>query len=310
MNISITIDVESYSGEYGADVYARGLGLPFIVSRLQHYGVDAIFFVEVLGATRWGIEGTQRICSDIHHAGQEVQLHLHPSVANLDGFVDKDDVLWNQGVGVQERLLRVGLDVLAACGVKPKAFRAGDFAANEDTLLAMRRVGLAISSNRDLDTKSSIRSKVNYCFPVVNDVSFRDGIVDIPVTAFRSPLPKLDGQFRHFEISALSFLEMSEGLMKAYRAGYSAVGILTHPGEFFRHTRHGVVPIRKNRRRLEQLLGFITTRPEFKVCTVSRFAAIDPLPKRSPPEIKLSLPNTLLRVVEQGVDRIRARLGR
>jgi peptidoglycan/xylan/chitin deacetylase (PgdA/CDA1 family) len=310
MNIVFTIDVECYSGDYEREVFSRGLGLPFILACLKAHGASATFFVEALGATRWGISESQRICHAIAEAGQEIQLHLHPSVAKLDGFVDKDDVFWNQEAVTQERLLRVGMDVLAQCGVRATAFRAGDFAANLDTLKAMKHAGILVSSNRDLDTKSSIRSKINHDFPVVNDVSCCEGVVDVPVTAFRSPLPGLDGQFRHFEISALSFREMKDGLMKAYRAGYSTVGILTHPGEFFRHTRCGVVPIEKNRRRLEQLLAFIKSRPEFKVCTISECATITPMPKSSPPEIRLALPYTLLRVVEQGVDRIRARLGR
>ena len=119
----------------------------------------------------------------------------------------------------------------------------------------------------------------------------------------------LDGRYRHFEISALSFREMKDGLMKASRAGYSTVGILTHPGEFFRHGKRGDVPVSKNCRRLEQLLRFITSRPEFRACTISECAANAQFPKQSPPEIKLSLACSLMRVLEQGADRLRAKAG-
>jgi len=310
VNVVLTVDVECYSGDYEREVIARGLGLPFILSCLENHHMAATFFVEGLGATRWGIAETQRICNDLREAGQEIQLHLHPSVASLDGFVDMDDVLWNQDATTQERLIRAGMDVLQQCGVKVSAFRAGDCAANYDTLRALKRAGVLLGSNRNLDTKSSIRSKVNDAFPVLNDVSTVDGIIDVPVTSFRSPVPKCDGTFRHCEISALSFVEMKDGLMKACRAGYSTVGILTHPGEFFRYTKRGLVSIEKNCRRMEQLLAFISSRPEFNMCTISECATISPLPQKSPPEIRLSLRYTLLRVVEQGVDRIRTRLGR
>jgi len=153
MNIVVTVDAECYSGDYSREVYARGLGLPFILDCLQQHRVHATFFVEVLGATRWGIAETHRMCRVISGAGQEIQLHLHPSVATLDGFVDRDDVLWNQDVATQERLIRAGLDVLMQCGVKASAFRAGDLAASEDTLAAMKQVGLSISSNRDMDIR-------------------------------------------------------------------------------------------------------------------------------------------------------------
>ncbi len=233
MRLFITVDVECYTGNYDREVYGGGWGLPFILGQCRTWGAKATFFVEALGATRWGPAGVERICRDVRAAGQEVQLHLHPVVAKIDGFADRDDVMCKHDGATQERLIRVGTEVLRQVGVSVSAFRAGDLAANEDTLAAMKRVGIRVGSNRDLDTKSSIRSRINDVFPVRNDACCLDGVLDIPVSAFVSPVPFLDGRYRHLEISALSLREMTTGLQKMAQAGYATAVVLTHPGEFF-----------------------------------------------------------------------------
>ncbi|MFC1453461.1 hypothetical protein ACFLSJ_08985, partial [Verrucomicrobiota bacterium] len=129
----------------------------------------------------------------------------------------------------------------------------------------MKRNGLAVSSNRDLDAKSSIRSALNDAFPVRNDVCDLRGIVDVPLTALRSPFPFLDGRFRHMEISAMGLREMCDGLRRLAAAGYACASVLTHPREFFRPTRTGFVYVRKNCRRLEGLLRFARGRPDIRL---------------------------------------------
>ena len=80
MNVCLTIDVECYRGDYEREVYGGGLGLAYVLEQCRHHRVTATFFVEALGATRWGLDETSRICDMIREAGQEVQLHLHPVI--------------------------------------------------------------------------------------------------------------------------------------------------------------------------------------------------------------------------------------
>lgn len=308
MDVILTIDVESYTGDYEREVFASGLGLPFLVESCRRHRVAGTYFVEGLGATQWGREPLRRIIASLLAAGQDVQLHLHPVVAAIAGFEDHEDVLCHRDLATQSMLIQHALEELRACGAPDVcAFRAGDLGANVDTLTAMQRAGLTISANRDLDQKSSIRTRLNDHFPARNDVSARDGIVDIPVSALRSALPVLDGPWRHLEIAAMGLAEMCDGLSRMAAAGYACAGILTHPGEFFRQVGSRAVPIEKNRRRLEGVLQFVAGRRDMRIATVPAVARRADLPTRSPPELRAALVPALCRVWEQALDRGRAR---
>jgi peptidoglycan/xylan/chitin deacetylase (PgdA/CDA1 family) len=306
VNVILTIDVECYSGDYEREVFAGGLGLEYLLSMLSRYDAVATFFVEALGATQWGKRPLETICRRLREAGQDIQLHLHPVVARIPGFEDTYDVLWDHDCETQAMLMKRGMELLHACGAQQaRAFRAGDFAANETTLDAMRRAGLRIGSNRDLDQKSSIRSQLNDTFPIRNDVSACRGILDVPVTALRSRLPGLDGRYRHMEISAMGWGEMRDALQRMRAAGYTSATLLTHPREFFRHIHGKPVPIRKNCRRLEKLLEFVHEREGLTMVPVCPAVEVMTVPSADPPELTLKLRHTLLRMVEQVLDRSR-----
>lgn len=303
MFVFLTIDVECYFGDFEREVYGSGLGLEFILGVLDRYRLPATFFVEALGATRWGTEHLCEMCKRIAEHGHQIGLHCHPAVANISGFRDRYDLLLNQDVDTQARLLALGRDLLSRAGVDSvSTFRAGDLAANRDTLAAMRRTGFSRGSNRDLDTKCSTRSQLNDVFPVPNDISACDGVVDVPVSCFRSSWPVFDGLYRHLEISAVGFQEMRWALNRMASCGYIGACILTHPAEFFRWRRGRAVPIVKNCRRWEQLAAY-----------VARHSLLRPVPMRSEcvdraaaalrPEIRMPALWSLVRLVEQVRDR-------
>ncbi|MFT5241428.1 MAG: hypothetical protein ACI9OU_001951 [Candidatus Promineifilaceae bacterium] len=309
MKIILTIDVESYSGDYDTDVYADGHGLPFILDTCTAGACRATHFVEALGATRWGDESLRRICADIQAANHEVQLHVHPVVAKIDGFEDHEDVLHHHDQETQRMLLAEGVVQLNKVGVENvTSFRAGDFAANEETLAAMKDVGLTVSSNRDLDQKSSIRSQLNDFFPIRNDVSERDGMIDVPVHACKSPYPFLDREYRHLEISAMGLSEMCDALVKMEQAGYACACILTHPGEFFRKRAERIKPIRKNQRRLKGLVDFVQRHDRLEWATLAEFLEEDRGERAQPAPVHLNPVYSAMRVGEQVFDRVLARL--
>ena len=301
-----TIDVETYSGDYDRDIYGHGLGLPFILDTCRRHGITATFFVETLGTTRWGLAGVQKICADLSSAGQDIQLHIHPVVAQVEWVSDRYDVLWMHDRPTQERLIGLGCRILSECTGRPvEAFRAGDFAANADTLTAMDNLGILVGSNRNLDTKCSTRSQLNEAFPVRNDLSRLGRIIDLPTSALRSPLRFLDGPYRHMQVSAMGAGEMIDALLRMERAGYACATILTHPGEYFRVSGSRLVPVWKNCRRLERLLTFLAGNSALRVLGIGDCARTGPVRAQSPPELWLNLPRTLQRVWEQSLDRAR-----
>lgn len=306
MEVFLTVDVECYSGDYGREVYGDGLGLEYVLEQCSRRGCRATFFVEALGATRWGIEPLQKLCQAVMSAGQEVQLHVHPVVASMKGIRDTDDILWRHDEETQERLIATGLKNLSACGMdRIEVFRAGDFAADARTLSAMSKCGIAVGSNRDLDMKSSVRSKINHLFPVANDVCEHGGVVDLPVTVLRSPFPFLDGRYRHMEIAAMGMREMCDGLVRMREAGYRCATVLTHADEFFRCDNGRIVPVEKNRRRLEGLLEFVTASEGMRMAAVSECARHCPVSDAQPPILRAHPLHSFTRVLEQALDRLR-----
>lgn len=308
MKVVFTIDVEYYTGDCNREVYGDGLGLEYVLAVLSRHHVRATFFVEALAATRWGLAGLRNICAKLNKAGQDIQLHIHPVTANIPGFKDSDDVLWKHDAAIQEMLIKAGIENLKSCGVsKVSFFRAGDFAADVNTLTAMKRAGIIMGSNRDLDIKWSTRSRLNDAFPARNDLSSYEGVTDLPLSCVRSCLPFLDGKYRHLEICAMSFAEISDCLTQMANKGYVTAAILTHPAEFFRAKGGRYAPIEKNCRRFECLLDFLGDRADMRIVTAGELAGTTEISRLSPPDVRPRLVYSLFRVVEQGVDRVLSR---
>ena len=142
MDVFITVDVETYMGDYGKDILGYGKGLPYLLELLKEFDVGGTFFVETLGCTRWGVRPLKSICSLIMSFGQEIQLHIHPKLAVIKGKTISSYRLWAYNGNAQTKFLKTGLNILAECGVKDvTAFRAGDLAANKETLTAMEQTG-------------------------------------------------------------------------------------------------------------------------------------------------------------------------
>lgn len=316
LSVFLTVDVECYHGDYDREVFARGLGLEFLLGEFNRRRMAATCFVEALGATRWGYEGVRRACSSVISTGCEVGLHLHPVVADIEGFTDSDDILHAHGEDVQARLISTGLEVLAKCNAgNVRSFRAGDLAADAATLRAMKSTGLGLGSNRDLDQKTSTRSKLNDVFPVKNDLSSIHGVTDLPVTAFRSAVPRLDGRYRHLQITAVSAGETIFCLRKMAETGYRTATILMHPGEFFRVRRGVFLPNNKNIRRLRCILDFLAGETTFDVRFVSSCVDMAVVGRSgtsgaaeglfSPPDIEMPLGLSAGRIAEQAMERVR-----
>jgi peptidoglycan/xylan/chitin deacetylase (PgdA/CDA1 family) len=307
VRVFLTVDIDVYySGDFDLEARGYGKGVDHIIAVANDHGVPVTFFVDIMGATRWGVKPVRELCRYIQSEGHEVQMHLHPVVAQIDNFTDQQDTFWREDLATQTRLIRIGMEMFDACGVENVvAFRAGALAANVDSLRAMQANNLYMSSNRDLDQKSSIASQLNDHFAVRNDAAAWEGIVDLPVNVLRSPIPWADGPCRHLEICALGSLEMKDALRRMAGAGYAAATILTHPREFFYRTRSGTAYIQKNCRRLESLIRLLGNDSSLSACPISAWKRDDALPMVSPPELRLHPLHSLMRLIGQIEYRVR-----
>ena len=116
----------------------------------------------------------------------------------------------------QTALIRWGADALQACGApRIRAFRAGSFGANADTLKALVRNGIRMDSSYD-PAFAGVQCKLPVDRLQLQAWQF-DGLLEFPVSAFED----YPGHLRHAQICACSLAEMTHALNLAC----STVGI-------------------------------------------------------------------------------------
>lgn len=226
-------------------------GLPYSVQLLRDHGLRGTFFVEPLFAARFGAQPLAEIVGLLNDGGQDVQLHLHTEWVDeareplLPNVKSKRQHLFQYSVGEQSTLLRSGRRLLESAGtLNVKAFRAGSFAFNRDTLAALPEVGIAVDASYNatmFGPQSGVRPA-----EVLTDSLDCDGIVEVPMTVFRDGM----GRLRHVQLTACSWVEIESLLWQALRQGQRSFVILSHNFELLdpSQTRPDKVVLRRFRR--------------------------------------------------------------
>ncbi len=213
----------------------RELGLAMMLAELRRCGLVATFFVEPFGSSYFGAQGLADVCHALRAAGQDVQLHAHPIQQRADwsskGEQPPADQMAAYDVEAQSKLLADGLEILQKAGARPQelvAFRAGHFAANNDTWRAMASTGLSVSSNLNLSYLSR-GCAIDWPTPANALFSASDDVWELPVSNF----VEAGGGYRHLQVTAISFAEMRHYLETAARLQIPEVTVVTHCFEFF-----------------------------------------------------------------------------
>lgn len=265
--VFLTIDTEfawrhHVAGHDAAGIFARsvepaGVGLSWQLEELARHGLKATFFVDPMPALAYGIEWVARMVAPILVAGQEVQLHLHP---NWDGAVAGDRgerhgrfEMIDLPAAAQGRLLARARDLLVAAGAPPPvAFRAGSYAAGDDTLAALAALGLRYDSSHNgahHPWPSAIGLPPAQVAPVA-----RRGVVEVPV----SLVEERPGRLRNVQLCALSAAEMRAALDHAIRADHVAFTVVGHSFELA--NRAGTAPNRVHVGRFSALCRMLAAR--------------------------------------------------
>jgi len=211
------------------------LGIGLIMRELEAHGFRATFFTEVLGSETFGIDGLREVIGEMRARGHDVQLHAHPiqrrgRYRSLGEAPAKDDI-GAYALDEQVALLRDGIAILERCGVPrddARAFRAGNYGANNETWAAMAAVGLRVSSNYN---PCYFEKNCRLRFADSRPGLFRaeHGVFELPISNF----VEHRGGHRHMQITAVSLAEMTRHLWEARRLGIGEVTIVTHSFEFF-----------------------------------------------------------------------------
>ncbi len=205
-----------------------GVGIPYQLRLLKACGLKACFFVDPMPALVYGIEPVARMIEPILAAGQEVQLHVHSFWSDLAEGRKSDarfELTCFDASG-QKRLLETARALLIAAGAPaPTAFRAGSFAANADTLAALRAIGLRYDSSHNGAEHPQV-SALPFDAALL-DPTAREGIIEAPV----SQIARAGGGLRPLQLCALSTQEMVAALSHAALHDHAATTIVSHSFE-------------------------------------------------------------------------------
>ncbi|MBS0480179.1 MAG: polysaccharide deacetylase family protein [Proteobacteria bacterium] len=237
--VFLTIDTElmwrhhaaglSLADQMERSLEPAGVGIAYQLATLARHDLKATFFVDPMPTMVFGLDAIRPVVESVVAAGQEVQLHLHPNWAGAR----TDDVtrharfeLVEYNLDEQRALIAGARDLLRACGAPdPVAFRAGSYAANNDTLIALAELGFAYDSSHN-GADAPWPSQIGLPRRQIAPVKHR-GVIEVPVTLIEDA----PGSLRHFQICALSQGEMRAALDHAATAGHEAVTIVGHSFE-------------------------------------------------------------------------------
>lgn len=267
--VYITIDTEYSSGLYTgpgpadrAENYARSIacitpqgpaGIHHKIALLNEYGQKAVFFVDPMPALVWGVAAIEDIVAPIIAGGQDVQLHCHTEWLELAG--DANPLLSKRtGRNIADfpfeeqcQVLEYARTTLIAAGApEPVAFRAGNYGADDDTLRALARIGLAYdTSHCPALAGGACRISLS---PEDRDPVLHQGVIEIPA----GTIGTIGGGQRHAQITALTLAEMLAAIRHARDNGSENFTLVSHSFELINRRRLAVNPI--VRRRFTSLL--------------------------------------------------------
>jgi hypothetical protein len=262
-------------GRRGRDAY----GIPLVMDILEAHGLRGTFFVEVLAGTVVGEPALADAYGDILKRGHDAQLHLHPVFyyygqvqrgrLSRDRLPDRMDLIGALPVETQRELLQEGVAVFKRLlGRPPVAFRAGNYAANRDTLRILRDLGIAYDSSFNsayLDTSCLITERAP------TNSAWQDGSLwEIPLTVFLTGRGRYTG-LKPLDVGAVSFPEIRSVLEQADAMGMNFVNVILHSFSLFKKADAQFSQIRKDRlvtRRFRKVCEFLAAQPgRFRVRT-------------------------------------------
>lgn len=241
-----------------------GVGIGWQLAQLQRHRLRATFFVDPMPCLLYGLDWMKRVVGAILEAGQEVQLHLHPNWAGAHagdgGTTHAAFQLPEYSFEEQCELIAGASDMLTAAGApEPVAFRAGSYAASDDTLAALAELKFLYDSSHNGSEHpwpSACSLEPRQIAPIAHR-----GVIEVPVTLIEDQR----GHLRHFQICALSAAEMRAALDHAVREDHAAVTVVGHGFELA--NRAGTRPNAVHVRRFETLCRILAERPGSLVTT-------------------------------------------
>ena len=244
------------------DIDGKSHALGFLIERLNRYDLEATFFVETVHTSYFPETEMGYYVETLKAAGQDVQLHLHPSWLSFEmSGAEKTASVTDDCSELEEP--RLAALITQGCnqierwtGQRPTGMRTGNFSTAHTVFDAMNKAGLEYSSNICVAVNKPPAAEL----AVHGGAHLFSGIRELPVTCFTDVGPVGRGKLRPMQITALSANEQIALLQQAHMQHRDVVVIVTHPFEFlkkkdFRY--RGMKPNRMVQGRFETLCRFL-----------------------------------------------------
>lgn len=222
---------EAFKQHIFGEVTEGEYGIPFQMKVLSDHGLKGVFFNEPLFSSVFGIAPLQEMNAIVMEAGHEVQLHLHAEWARnvsppmIQGIDRSFTHMHHFDLDQQAWLISKGLELMEASGCSNiKAFRAGNFGSNNETLKALEKNSLFIDSSFNA-THAACKMKLPPEYTIHR--SKIGNVMEYPMTAFED----YPGHQRHVQLCACSFNEIKKMLLQAVEKGWDSFVILSHSFE-------------------------------------------------------------------------------
>lgn len=245
----VTVDTELSAGLFqrGWDAHANfaasilgrtakgDFGIGWQMDRLDEHGLKAIFFVDPAPALVLGGDVIARIIDMVASRGHFIELHMHAewlAWAENPPIAARASNVGDLTAADQAALLGWGRDLMERLGApKIRAFRAGNFGANDATIAALGQLGLAWDSSFN---PAFAGGACRISLPADSiDPSRIGAVMQMPVSGiWASP-----GHFRPAQICALSAREMTGALRHAADTRRPCFNIVTHSFEMLSRDR-------------------------------------------------------------------------
>jgi hypothetical protein len=318
--VFITVDTEVWprhpewrttlSADMDRDIYgvtkSGEYGLRYQLDMLDRFGLKAVFLVESLFATVVGQGPLVEIVKLIQAHRQDVQLHVHPEwlewMPNPLVSGTRSPFLKDFSKDEQHLMLATAVANLQQAGTESvTAFRAGNYGANLDTLIALRDTGVLYDTSYNvpyLSTQCGIAIDKRLLQP-----QYLEGIIEYPITFFED----WPGHQRHFELTACSSAEIEHVLLTAHSQGWGSVVLVSHSFELLKNRNSPGKPLQPDRicvKRFERLCQFLSERTDqFVTSTFNDLATPNIVPVDVTP-MKSNVFRTLGRFGEQAARRL------
>lgn len=282
---------------------------------LDRHGLKAAYFVESLFASAAGIEPLAEVVAAIDSRGHDVQFHLHSEwngrmetpLVPVPILAEKDRArgdlagqhLRHYGSEAQTILLAKGLTNLRDAGARSvRAFRAGNFGADLETLRSLAGLGVTY------DTSWNAPYVGAACGIDLGRPLFRaervEGVWEVPITHYATARG-----IRHAQVNGCSACELRHLLESAWRRGDRSFVIVFHGFELLNARRDG--PDTIVFRRFESLCRHLAAeRARFVTAT---FRDLDPASVSggtAAVPLRGNLLGAAVRIAEQALRRLRA----